>query len=704
MSSDPPKAKINPEAAMGTLGAKVMNSVTGIASKMSNLKKIAEALKSGVVGLREILLSLAIICICVGIVVLVYIIARVVRLRGFALGHSENLEDFMDNFNQDMNTTRKLFMHLSTNRAVFSAGDKNLVDLLQVPKTLKFFQQNEEVIKEKFTTYFQYYDIMKSSFDKMMYSNDIEGFSKGDISGKDVLTALISEINDVRKEVKECIQNSLPLVQRVLFLSTLKEDDFRSGTLANHPDKKAVDLARGYINSAKQVKMSYETFKSYTQQYIDLCIGVSVAHLYFGAYFDDIKDMHNSRRFSFFNFLIILIKPAVKEFIIKRIKKPWQEIFDSKFQRRAFNQFRDSWLRLGETLANLPRMLIGESFTPEKKSSNDEDLVEGFGFIKGLLSIGTFFLTILQLAMKIAWMLSNPIEAVIYLIKLIVGILIGIVLIVIYTILTIPPIIYAVYGIYFFIFYIVVQAVLTLYYMSMFIVIAMFAAILWALDLILGMFQRQSIISKSMRCENIPDLWYTRANIIHDNVYLRSTILCQSKCASRFKPNGVLCVRTDSQEPSYCPQAQVYRIYKGMKLENPYTMGEFKPGLKFYSQSKEMREIEIKRFFAKRQNFLQSCSEYNEPYDFLVKTICANHEYVSLPNENDRKKLKGLCKQIYCHGTPKEDFCYKFDDAKGDDADAENIDQDEVLKRIIKLIILIILSVIIILMFLYNNA
>jgi ribosome-binding factor A len=695
--------KINYEVAASAMGSQAMDGVIGTAS--SFIKKFPSIVQGATVGFMGMLVTVVIIILCLAILVLIYIIVRVIRVRGFMIGHSEKLEEFMEAFHNDMNETRKLMFSLNAVKDVFSTNSGNMIDLLKCPLTLKFLSQEQSKISSKFDTYFKYYDIMGSSLDKWFYSNEITSFEEGGRSGDKVLTDLVKEIDDVRAEVKRCITTNLPLIQKTLFLSTITEEDYKKGVVPNNSDPRVYNMAVSYVKMSKDSGKSYDTFKSFTQQFIDLCIGFSVINLYLSNYFDDIKELHNSRRFSFYNFLIILLKPYVTELILNNVVTKWKRLFSSRERDKTWKEFKLAWSKIGDSLGKLPKTLANsETFTDNSngKGESDEDIIEGFAFLKGLMSIGQFFLSILEVAMKLAELIANPLDMLFFLFKMIFGLAIGLVLVLLYALFSIPPFTYIIYGIYFFIFKIVVLAVLSCFYIVLFAAFAIIGVILWVLDLILGGFSSQSIISKSMRCENLPDVWYTRANVIHDNHYTRAFV-CQAPCSSRFTPTGLVCRSMDTNQPSYCPQAQVYRIYKGLNIEEPHSMGEFKPSLKFYSKTRQEKEDEISSFFLKRQEFFSKCSEYNDQYDYVIKTICSNPDYVKIKNEKDRDKLKRLCKQIYCYGNPKEEFCYKYDDVK-DDVVTENapMNSDDVLRTILKLIVAIIISLVVILMLLYN--
>jgi hypothetical protein len=138
----------------------------------------------------------------------------------------------------------------------------------------------------------------------------------------------------------------------------------------------------------------------------------------------------------------------------------------------------------------------------------------------------------------------------------------------------------------------------------------------------------------------------------------------------------------------------------------PYDMGEFVPSLNFYAKSKEEKKEEVKAFFEKRQQFLEKCSASMQPYDPLVRGICANYDKVKLSDEKWRPILKKVCKQAYCMGDSKEEFCFKYEENK----DTEETQHkpptapDEIIRRIVNYLVLIMVLVIVLLMFLYNET
>lgn len=713
--------KIDLVSFTSALGAKFAYGVTGVFAKFSNLPKMAQGIKEGVSGLQVFLLSILILVVCIAVIALIYIIARVVRLRGFSIfGHSENVEEFMETLTNDMDALRKLFLSLET---VSNPGTDKLMSILGLNKTMTYFQTVQPLdIKKNFDIYFKYKGILNDSFESMLYSGEIDKtFGTEKVSGMSYLKNLVKPIDDVRQEVKLAYDTSAKLkkTQSVLsVLSSLSEDDYASGKVPPiiETQQQFKNTAEDFIKANLGARVSYNDFIAYVRQMVDLCIGVNLIYLYLHVYFTDIIDLHRSRRFSFYNLLFILLKPYMKKYIFEGIIDPAKDIFTSNAFMKNMHLFTEKWDAIGPMLVNLPKTLAEgfEQKQAEKQKQEEKhkpDVIEGFGFLKGLLSIGEFFKTILELAIAIAGMLKDPIGAIFYIIKLIVGTLIGLVLLLFYALLSLPPFIFIVYGIYYVIFVIVAFVVGALFNVLMFTLFCLLALPLWILDLLLSaftMYKQHSFIMNMGRCENLPDMWYKRSNFVEKSQYSRS-LFCLHPCSTRFEPNGVFCSKMNSRKPSFCPQAQIYRMYRGDPITpNPSIMNMYSKDLKFIAKSKEEREHDVRQYFYDKQDFLQKCSKVNQPYDNIVKTVCENYNVINSVSgkslsETERKQLKGFCKQVYCQGQPKEDFCYKYNDDQKDENDIQVMNTDDILRRIMKLFVLIVISVIVILMFLYNT-
>ena len=707
---------LNPTAVMGAISSKATHGLLNTVAQLGNLPKIGRYVHTGVVGGREFLVALMVLVVCIAIIVLIYVLVRVVHVRGFAIGHSENVDAFMTGFHNDIDTTRKLFQALDASRAYFAVGQTNLLDMLHCRESMAYFESHTDAeLQTSFDTYFKYYDIMQSPIDQWFHSNDIDTFAQGSQTGQEYLQQLIAGIDGIRSELKASVSTPqyFDAVHTTVFLcSSLTADQYGSGDVPNVPDAVAMNLAKGVVETCRNNKVSHETFNEMLQQMIDLCIGVQLMNLYLNVYFETIKGLQNSRRFSFFNFLIVLVKPYVNDLIFDRIVEPAKALFESNHITNEYNKFTAAWQELGNMIVDFPRTIanFGENFTIEKQDKDKPDVVEGMGLgglFTGILKIGEFFSTILSVAIALANLISDPLNMLFYIVKMILGLTMGMVMLLWWFIFSIPPMSYTAFAIYFLIFDIVLLVVMSGWYVSLFIMFGLISVVLWVLDLMLSAFNgftAPSIIAQMGRCENLPDIWYARCNFVEDNNYDRA-FLCQYPCASRFKPDGLVCSAIDTRQPSYCPQAQAFRIYKGMPAPpNPTFMGDFSPDAKFWTLSQDKRKAEVERYFVKKQAFLTKCSSASEPYDHLVKTVCANWDTVALPNETDRVLLGQVCKQAYCDGEPGEPFCYKFAETTETVQQGEIVQtQDDLLRRIMRIILVVVISIIVILMFLYNS-
>lgn len=709
--------QLDPVTTISAMGAKATSTLAGTFTKLTNVVNLFEKVLTGATLLQKFMLSMLILVICIAFFVLLYVFIRVVRVRGFSIfGHKENLEQFMDGFYEDINKTRKVYQSISVDQASYGSQGNNLVDMLGCKKVINYFSRPDKEVRQDIDTYFKYRDIVKKEY--WWYSTEIEDkFAKNGKTGKKYLEELIDFFegtNGIRVLIKECVTRNIHVVEKTVYtISSINNSDYDKNTFKPSSDTSVNTLASNFLNYCKNKGISYAQFKANLARLIDLCLGLNILHLYMNIYFEDIKELHNNRRFSFFNYLIILIKPYVQTLIFDRIAEPWKETLSSKGFERKRTEFDVFYDKIGQDIKNIPRILAGdekelENEKKKRRNAYKGDLVEGFGFIKGLLSIGEFFLTIFDVAFKLAKLVTKPMEIIPFIVKMILGFVIGLFLIIVHSILGIEPLYSVVYAIYYFITVIVIQIVMAAFNVLLFSLFAVFSTVLWVLDLMfaaLNGWRSHSFVFNMGLCENLPDIWHTRANFVKKNKYNRVALFTQSPCADRFEPNGVLCSRVSGDEPSYCPQAQVYRIYKGMKHgPNPFAIADFTPSAQFWVKNKEGRRAEVEAHFIKKQKYLSTCAKENNQFNNLVKNICANYDTVKLPNDKDRENLAKVCKQIYCDVDTPAEFCHKFDNKVAKQSKKELIlDQDDVIQRIIKTIVIIIITLMVILMFLYNS-
>ena len=313
-----------------------------------------------------------------------------------------------------------------------------------------------------------------------------------------------------------------------------------------------------------------------------------------------------------------------------------------------------------------------------------------------------------ELMIKFLNLLNNPKKVIPYLFTLIFGLLFGAWMLCVHTIWSISIFNEILFWLYFIFVTLLLEILLSLVFIAIFSCLVVIDIILWLLDLITF-----GAIRFLTRCEETPDSWYKRGNFAYDNI-TRAIFLCQYPCGMRFRPSkygGLVCMRTKQTESSFCPQSQIYRLYKGENIESPAIVNDFVPDLEFWTKSKEDRKLAVGQFFESRQSFLNKCCSKMEPYKDVLQNICANCDTVKLPNDTpeNRQLLKGLCCQAFCQAEIDADrpyFCANMgcQTMVQSGRHTSILGIGDVSEKIINVIIMIVLSTIFIAIFLHRKS
>lgn len=133
-------------------------------------------------------------------------------------------------------------------------------------------------------------------------------------------------------------------------------------------------------------------------------------------------------------------------------------------------------------------------------------------------------------------------------------------------------------------------------------------------------------------------------------------------CGNSYKPDrtskGFTCSRKYDQEPSYCLQANIYRLKNNLNVLTPIVPDRFVPSLEYLKATKAKRRDLHKKYKQMKVNFYNNCTEGMYDYDGLTKNICKL--YPSIVNEGDRNKMETLCYNAYCVNGSREPFCYRM--------------------------------------------
>lgn len=408
----------------------------------------------------------------------------------------------------------------------------------------------------------------------------------------------------------------------------------------------------------------------YDNSMFDFLTAVHMMHLMTNEYHDQITFSYDTRKALTlgmqFNVWTLYYVPYAEKTFTVRIPNIWTGFGDIFASNRDF--ILDGWSKLRSMLVSLPKNLASsELFTndyptsSDDKNENDEDVVETFGFLKGLLSIGEFFANIIEVAIALFKLVTDPVNTVFRMIVIVLGTIMGLVLLLGHTLLTLLGIHWLIAIVFGFFMALTICILLTVVEIIFVAILTVVFAVLWFLDLLTG-----GMIVKLMRCENSPNEWEHRANYAENNKTVRyfGTACCYP-CPSRFTPSlgGALCYRLPRYIPSYCPHQQIITAFrekdvKGGGADNPYMFDRYPvsadPSV-LYKNRPEKEKILLEAFERARL-FLGSCYRAFKKYDYVNRHVCFNIDRLpdSAYPEHVKQKLRALCAQTYCEFQPRE--------------------------------------------------
>lgn len=278
------------------------------------------------------------------------------------------------------------------------------------------------------------------------------------------------------------------------------------------------------------------------------------------------------------------------------------------------------------------------------------DSVEEFGFLKGLMEIpkilmtfAKFFMTLMDVAKALAMAIADPIKAI----RIVFGMIIGVMMVIVYFVIIMPP-----FDLFWYIpaFFIVLWAsvVKTIWWIFLFVIQAAFFMLIWILDMATG-----GLFLKIMRCENLPSKWYLQPGWFVDNRYLRG-FMCNFTCSPRFVPSdgGGWCTRLNRGRPSYCPQQILYNavnaIVNGTGTADPI-MGssdgkliyKFMIHPSYYTMDEVGKKTQIANYIKDRTKYFQQCYKFDKKYNQFAITACKYfHELKNAATDEGKEKYE----------------------------------------------------------------
>jgi hypothetical protein len=286
------------------------------------------------------------------------------------------------------------------------------------------------------------------------------------------------------------------------------------------------------------------------------------------------------------------------------------------------------------------------------------DVVETVSITGALGAITNFILNIKYVGIAIArfgqQFPTDPFGTIIGIISLIVGVILGLVFMILYMILTFTGSFWLLLCVWGIVLTFVTAILYTLYQFQLSILMAIPYLWLWLIDLPTG-----GLVSRMLRCENLPDDWADLPNFADENVYRRMAFMCFKPCSARFTPIGCLCKRRKIHMPDYCPQQQIYRAFAGKGIKGgmtrydaPFALEKYHPVAGFGRLSLQRKQKTIISVYRDKMEWYQKCYASLEDYDYINRHVCRNVALVPGLSDEQQRKLSTLCRENYCDYRP----------------------------------------------------
>jgi ubiquitin C len=299
------------------------------------------------------------------------------------------------------------------------------------------------------------------------------------------------------------------------------------------------------------------------------------------------------------------------------------------------------------------------------------------------------FFALIILARMIIGFFSKPLEFI----MLGISCIVLAVTYVVYYILSVPPFIYIPFLIWFIIFDLAPLIVYTIAMGALFVAITILCILLAAVNFFTG-----GALKSLVLCQNHAASWFKTPNYHLSNKYERG-LFCSRQCFSGYFPDatGMYCIRVPKGNPSYCPQAEVMRMYTGNRNDRNFSFKDYQTSgnIKYLSKSPEDRELMLKKHYLQKRDFMEKCDKSMDKFDYMSLNLCSSIDVMekNAINGIDKKtvdRMKTVCAQAYCTSRKNYAFCPQMSGSGEDDA-------GEFWKRVMRHLIAIITFVFIVL-------
>lgn len=346
-------------------------------------------------------------------------------------------------------------------------------------------------------------------------------------------------------------------------------------------------------------------------------------------------------------------------------------------EQKNFMQRMKEWFQKGKEESQQKQQITKDDLEAMKLEA-ERKFERRLAFARTMKTVTQFYPVIILILIILAFF-GKPLEYIIMIITaIIVTILFAIVFCLFSPVINIIP-----YIPWNFAVYVIPYVVYSLIILVVFIFITVFISLLALINVATGNSLKDWII-----CENSPEDWYKMPSFQLGNRYSRG-FFCGKPCASRYVPDGDNCKKMYRYQPSYCPHAQVMRMYTGFKRGDsvPYFMEYNQMDFRYLMKQPHKREQILKDHFLKRRKFLSLCAGPMFPYRNITRNMCASVDALEKNNSikvTEALTLKQICRQAFCTSETNYPFC-------SIKAVANSTDGSQLVKQIVKVICIIII-------------
>ncbi len=293
----------------------------GASKVISESGNVLSKFASFTVKSKEFLIALGVLAAFILLIVLIIYGAKVMHPRGIFIRRAENLDKIMASFIADMRAVEKKYRQVQSkkklaplNLSLSSMG--GVMDFIASPSFAKDIE-----------TYFKYQSIFNNVMDEWLFTNIFKEFkqfspTRDNTDGKNRLQSKLQRTREFIARV-ENVRREMDAIERLVYALP-----------SSSVDKPA---------------------------YVDVCAGFRTIDALFTHYSPTLMAMYENRRFSFFNYLVFLVRPHYEKLVVEQVIVRWRDALRGAQVDQKREEFRVWWDGLRQKILNLATKIWEEA-------------------------------------------------------------------------------------------------------------------------------------------------------------------------------------------------------------------------------------------------------------------------------------------------------------------------------------------------------